>query len=83
MNCYAGTTNKAGGKMKTFKKIDLFYLGDYVCSTNQSKTCKEAVRKYLESIETRNHSLGGTGLLDYMILKHPKELRASFDKTKK
>lgn len=43
--------------MKTFKKIDLYIKREmqdgtrafkYVCSTNQSKTCKEAKRKFCE-----------------------------------
>ena len=29
-------------------KIDIFKDGCYVCSTDQSKTCKEAKIKYLE-----------------------------------
>ena len=29
-------------------KIDLFIDGAYVCSTDQSKTCKEAREKYLK-----------------------------------
>lgn len=27
------------------KKIDIFLNGDYLCSTNQAKTCKEAKEK--------------------------------------
>lgn len=68
--------------MKTYKKIDLYFAGDHLCSTNQSKTCKEAVRKYLERIETNKHSLGGIGLLDSRIEKSPHLLKAYFDKTK-
>jgi hypothetical protein len=66
--------------MKLFKKIDLFYLGDYVCSTKQSRTCKEAVRRYLETIETRSHQLGSIGLVEIQILKNPEHLKAGFDK---
>ncbi len=28
-----------------YKKIDIFLNGVYICSTNQSKTCKEAIEK--------------------------------------
>lgn len=28
-----------------FKKIDIYLNGGYLCSTNQSKTCKEAIQK--------------------------------------
>ncbi len=65
--------------MKTYKKIDLYYCGDYYRSTNQSKTCKEAVKKLLESIEANTHRLGGIGLLESQILKHPEQLKARFD----
>ena len=30
------------------KKIDLFYNGQYLCSTNMSKTCREAKARLLE-----------------------------------
>lgn len=62
------------------KKIDLYFNGDYLCSTNQSRTCREAVKKYIDSIEMRTHSLGGIGLLDSQIRKNPKGLKAYFDK---
>lgn len=29
-----------------YKKIDIYIDGSYVCSTFDSKTCKEAVRKF-------------------------------------
>jgi len=29
-------------------KIDIFVNGCYTCSTDQSKTCKEAVKRYCE-----------------------------------
>lgn len=32
------------------KKIDIFYDGHYMCSTNQFKTCKEAKEKYYLSL---------------------------------
>lgn len=66
--------------MKTYPKIDLYYAGDYLCSTNQSKTCKEAIKKYLDRIDTNKHSLGGIGLLDSRIDKNPQLLKAYFDK---
>jgi len=28
------------------KKIDIYYNNNYVCSTTQSKTCKEAKEKF-------------------------------------
>jgi hypothetical protein len=67
-------------KMKTYKKIDLFFEGSYLCSTNQSKTCKEAVRRYLETLELRAHSFAGVGRLDALILRQPKQLKAYFAK---
>lgn len=51
-----------------FRKIDLFWSGEYLCSTNQSKTLKEAKKRYLESLETKSHKLGGLGHLEQRIL---------------
>lgn len=59
------------------RKIDLFFAGDYLCTTQQSKTCKEAVKKYLERIE---YGKFYNTLVDQRILKHPKLLRARFQK---
>ncbi len=64
--------------MKLFTKIDLFYNGDYLCSTNQSRTCKDAVSSYLDRINTRSYY---NGLVDRQVLKNPKLLKARFDKT--
>lgn len=68
------------GNKRNYPKIDLFYLGDYYATTTWAKTCKEAVKQCLESIETRSHSLGGIGLVDSQILKNPKHLKARFQK---
>jgi len=35
-------------------KIDIFYNGQYQCSTDTSKTCKEAKRKYIEKYRPCN-----------------------------
>ena len=58
------------------RKIDLYYNGDYLCSTLQSKTCKAAVQAYLERISTRGFY---SGLVDREVLKHPELLTARFD----
>lgn len=63
--------------MKTYKKIDLYFAGDYVYSTNQSKTCKEAVQRCLERLEYNKHYLG---LLEHRILKVPSQLKAQYAK---
>lgn len=65
--------------MKLYKKIDLYFSGKYVCSTNQSRTCREAVRKYLDSIETRSHSLSGIGIVESRILKNPTLLKGGLE----
>lgn len=54
-------------------KIDLFYNGDYLCTTSQSKTCKDARTKYLERIAYGKYY---NGLVDRQILKHPELLKA-------
>ena len=37
-------------------KIDIYIGGAYVCSTDQSKTCKEAKDKFLEKHPTTTES---------------------------
>ena len=66
--------------MKLYQKIDLFFAGQYLCTTQQYKTCKGFRKSYLESLELRSRSLGGIGLVDAQILKHPKLLKASKQK---
>lgn len=66
--------------MKTHKKIDIYFQGNYYRSTNQSKTCKEAVKRLLEILEANTHKLGGVSKLEAMILRNPKDLKAYFDK---
>ncbi len=63
--------------MKLFPKIDLYFNNDYLCSTNQSKTCKQAVFAYLARIETNNYY---NTMVDKVILKSPKLLKARFSK---
>ncbi len=66
--------------MKTYKKIDLYFAGDYVTSTNQSKTCKEAVQKYIEQCERWAHTLGGLSMINTRILANKHLLKAKFAK---
>lgn len=35
--------------MKTDKQIELFVDGQYVCTTGASKTCREAVEKFVSA----------------------------------
>lgn len=64
--------------MKLYKKINLYFAGDYVCSTMQSKTCRDAKKRYLQTLENRSHSFAGLGLVESTILKYPKLLKAGF-----
>ena len=66
--------------MKLYKQIDLYFGGDYVCSTKQAKTCKDAVKKLIEAIENRKHSIAGLTLVEEQILKYPNSLTAGFYK---
>ncbi len=63
--------------MKLYRKIDLFFNGDYLCSTMQSKTCREARLKLLDNVRHRDELLN---LVDQRIKKHPELLKARFDK---
>lgn len=61
--------------MKLHPKIDLYFAGDYLCSTKQSKTCKEAIQRYLDRAK-----LTPNLVLQSRILKNPSKLKARFDK---
>lgn len=69
--------------MKTYKKIDLYFNGDYLFSTNQAKTCKQAIARVIEIAENSKHSFCGTTRIQDAILKNPKLLKAYFDKDAK
>ena len=66
--------------MKLYKKIDIYFDGNYYTSTNQSKTCKQALASLVERLETKKHSMGGLSPLDSYILKNKHLLKASFNK---
>jgi hypothetical protein len=63
--------------MKLFKKIDLYFAGDYLCSTNQSKTCREAKRRYIESI---TYLKDYNSLTNTQAMKNPELVKARFSK---
>ena len=59
--------------MKLYKKIDLFWAGHYLCSTNQAKTCKQAKENYL-------NKCNDVSLLERRIKKLPQYLKARISK---
>lgn len=61
------------------KKIDLFFNGKYLCSTNQAKTCRDAKISYIGMLENRSYPQKD----DKEILANPKKLKAFFDKERK
>lgn len=61
-------------------KIDLFFSGDYLCSTMQSKTLKQAKARYIKMLELKLHQLGGLSFLEEYIYKHSGAIKASFSK---
>lgn len=63
--------------MKFFRKIDLYFNGDYLCSTNQSRTCRDAVKAYLERISRGNYY---NTLVGSRILNRPDPLKARFNR---
>lgn len=73
---------KLGGIMN--KKIDLFFNNSYVCSTNQSKTCKEAKEKYLKNMQRVLENNAGYSLTQEArarnVLANPQLLKAFFDR---
>lgn len=69
--------------MKTYRKIDIYFNGDYLCSTNQNRTCKEVRQRVIDIAESSKHSFCGTTRMQDAILKNPKGLKAFFDKERK
>lgn len=61
------------------KKIDLFFAGDYLCTTTQSKTCKGAKKAYLDRLWRGNYY---NNLVDKRILENPKYLTARYNRDK-
>lgn len=62
--------------MRTYSKIDFYFNGDYYTTTEQSKTCKEALARLVKALEERSHKMGGLGVLDAYVLKHKGLLKA-------
>jgi len=67
------------------KKIDLFYNGQYLASTNMSKTCKEAKLRILQVYQDQI-TYANSGYTDKHysrmrdIIANPTKLKAYFDK---
>jgi hypothetical protein len=69
--------------MKLYKKIDLYFNGDYICSTMQAPTCKSAVENYLLQLShevVRNHPKPLASIVDQRIFKNPRLLKGRFAK---
>lgn len=69
--------------MKQYKKIDLYFNGDYLFSTTWHKTCKAAIQSVINDAEVAKHSFCGTTRIQDAILKNPKGLKAYLDKDRK
>jgi len=69
------------------KKIDITFNGSYMCSTNASKTCKEAKEKFLKNQEKILENNVGYSLSVESrardILANPHLVKANFDKEAK
>jgi predicted transcriptional regulator with HTH domain len=61
-----------------YKKIDLHFRGKYLCSTNSSKTCKEAKQKYLAYLNETSPNGIILSATSQEILANPSELKANF-----
>ena len=59
-----------------YKKINIFYNGVYMCSTNQARTCKEAVER-VESCRGRCLMVAGRGAF---YIAEGIKITAKFDK---
>ena len=63
-----------------FRKIDIHFKGQYVCSTNSSKTCKEAKQKYLDRLNPSIEHGIKLSARSLDIKKNPELLKANFSK---
>lgn len=65
-----------------YKKIDLFFDGKYLCSTNNSKTCKQAKERYIANAKyTKEYFNVSANNLD-KILANTEKVKAYFDKNR-
>ena len=60
------------------KKIDIFRDGQYLCTTTQAKTCKEAIENFYE--KPYYYGLQENGLFGWKIILAPKNITAHFQK---
>jgi hypothetical protein len=65
--------------MRIYPKIDLYLLDEYVCSTNQSKTCKEARERFIKMARDKRPDL--RTLIDEITIKYPHTVKARKVKT--
>jgi len=63
--------------MKLYKKIDIYFKGQYIASTNLSRTCKDAKTKFLEIYEKYNIDIHRA------IRNEPDKLKTYFDRNSK
>ena len=59
------------------KKIDIYLNGAYLCTTNQAKTCKEAVEKIKAKKQIIVASVPQDKIID---IKESDKITAKFDK---
>ena len=69
-----GSKVKGGDKMR---KIDIYRNGSYLCSTNQSKTCKAACQAIWAKVIDGHIEIGGQGKV---AIKPDDIITAEFDK---
>lgn len=69
--------------MKTFPKIDIYFKGEYWCSTTRAKTCKQALKDFIEMMDRVNKRYPtASSNLAYM-LKNKEHIKAKKSKDTK
>lgn len=66
-----------------FKKIDIFFKGVYLYSTNKSKTCKKAKERFINAVKLNDPKMPlkeNTGFTIKDLLENPDELKTYFNK---
>ena len=64
------------GDKRDYPKIDIYFNGDYICSTTWARTLKEAVKHYFESCIIARHSLAGATRTQEYHLSKPEYIKA-------
>jgi hypothetical protein len=62
--------------MKQYRKIDIYNDGKYICTTTQSKTCREAIERFYQ--KPVYQGMRNDGTIGTIIILHPGKVTAYY-----